>query len=605
MPRHRGFLTTFLSFASLLTLQGAVLAQSEVGRRLVWQPVQRYLIHRQNDTEVPATGPRRLNSFTSYTHLGTDFGFHGPAEHEIEWLSDHVSVDLRQQPDAWAGMWHSLAGAAKDRDRSMDFMRVFPEPIAAEFQPRVAAVRLVAGGHGRIKLEIKNAAGVLEWTQMVAIDDDTLRVFEFPVSSDSHRDAKLLVWTAEPGGVVRVDGLYLGMEMPDVPWDAYAFLTSYAKLLRCYSARTGFVRDRAHLDDGSFDSVSATGMFVLATAAAAGGPLPIVTPEYARQVMAETHEAVGRLKRAHGLLPHFVVESKDGYRIHPGTEYSSIDTAIYYHAMLLASKLMGERQIESEVEEMVHRVDFQALRLTSGHLSHGLKDDGETLLQHGWRDWGGETALVMLLERMVKPRRHMPAVDHPGHAWQGTGFIPELQSLFHPDFDRDEADANDGVCWRSVRRLMLGAQRAYFPRIMPSGIAAKLGIYGLSAGENEAGNGYHVGGTELPDQSLIHPHYILMSATMAEESDSVLQVLERMEKAGFFPPWGMVENLTSDGASHLPMEGALNAAFEALGAYHLLAKHRAMPDAIYRASLESDFVREGMRLYYEQPSSSQ
>lgn len=592
-------------FCLIHLLAGAVNAQVDGERRLVWQPVQRYLIHRQGGSIVPLQGPKRLNSFTSYTHLGTDFGFHGPAEHEIVWVQDEISVNLRQQPDAWAGMWHSLAGQGNDAKRTMDFARVFPEPILPEFQPRVNAVRLDAAGRGRIKLEIKNAADAVTWTQMVTIDDDVDMMFVFPVASGSHHDAKFLVWTAEPGSDVRVDGIYLGMEMPGVAWDVYAFLTSYAKLLRCYTVRTGFVRDRAHLDDGSFDSVSATGMFVLATAAAAQSPVALVKPEYARWVMSQTHEAVRRLEKARGLLPHFVSESGGVSRIHPGTEYSSIDTAIYCQAMLLAARMLGNTVIEAEVAEMVRHIDFQALRLPSGHVSHGMKDDGKTLLQHGWRDWGGETALIMLLEHAVDPSRRIPPVDHPGHAWQGSGFITELQSLFHPDFDSDEADAVDGIRWRSVRRRMQDAQRAYFPRSMPQSLAARLGIFGLSAGENEAGNGYHVGGTELPDQRLIHPHYILMSATMAEKSDEVLQLLQRMEKSGFFLPWGMVENLTADGTSELPMEGALNAAFEALGAYHLLAKHRRVPDAIYRASQSSEMVRAGMRLFFNPSSPSQ
>lgn len=577
-------------------------AHGEAGSRLVWQPVQKYLIHKAGGA-MPAEGTKRLNSFTSYTHLGTDFGFHGPAEHEIQWLEDKVTVHLGQQPDAWAGMWHSLAGQAKHPERAMDFMRAFPEPIVPECQPRVSAVMLEASGRGKIKLELKSRAQEVRWTQMVTLSDNATRVFEYPIPSESHRDAKFLIWTAEPGSEVNVSGLYLGMEMPRMPWDAYAFLTSYAKLMRCYTIRSGFVRDRAHLDDGSFESVSATGLFVLATAVAAREPLSIVKPDYAHWVLAQTHAAVRRLETARGLLPHFVWQLGGEYRIHPNTEYSTIDTAIYCQSMLLAARMLGNAAIESEIADMVRRVDFPGLRLETGHLSHGLKDDGSTLLPHGWRDWGGETALVSLFQRMGQPEAKIPAADRPGHAWQGSGFITEIQSLFHPDFDSDEGDALDGVHWRSVRQLMLGAQRAYFPHAMPQSLAARLGIYGLSAGENEFGNAYYVGGTELPDQRLIHPHYILMSATMAERTADVLALLERMEKAGYFLPWGMVENLTADGKSHLPMEGGLNAGFEALGAYHLLAKHRSIPDAIYDASRGSPMIRSAMQLYY--PSSGE
>ena len=100
--------------ALLVVLSSVFAVQAlDAAERFVWQPVQRYLIRRQADAQ-PVSGTRRLNSFTNYTHLGTDFGFHGAAQHEIEWVRDEVSVHLGQQPDVWAGMWHSLAGRAVD-----------------------------------------------------------------------------------------------------------------------------------------------------------------------------------------------------------------------------------------------------------------------------------------------------------------------------------------------------------------------------------------------------------------------------------------------------------------------------------------------------------
>jgi len=583
----RILLISLLAFASI--------AAEET--RLVWQPVQRYLIHKQ-DMPVQLEGTKRLNSFTRYTHIGTDFGFHGPAEHEIEWVSDEIHVRLGQQPDAWAGMWHSLAGHAKDLSRVMDFTRAYPEAITPENQPRISAVMLNAGGRGRIKLEIKSGTQQLRWSQLIELTDEQPKMHVQPVASELMRDAKFLIWTAEPGADVTVKGLYLGVEVPQLPWDAYAFLASYAKLSRCYTMSSGFVRDRAHIDDGAFESVSATGMFALATAAAAQSPLNVVRPEYARWVLAQTHQAVRKLGTARGLLPHFVWQLGSEYQIHPNTEYSTVDTAIYCQSMLQAAQMLGDAAVMAEIEQMVTKIDFGALRLPSGQLSHGLHHDGKTLLEFGWGDWGGETVLVSLFERMGQPNHVPPLAQRPGSAWQGSGFISEIQSLFHPDFDSDEGDAHDGVHWMSVRRLGLGAQRAYFPRTMPHSLAAKLGIYGLSAGENQFGNAYYVGGTELPDQQLIHPHYILMSATVAEKSGDVLALLERMEKAGYFLPWGMVENLTADGRSHLAMEGGLNAGFEALGAYHLLTKHRGIPDTIYEASRKCAMIRQAMKLYY-------
>lgn len=575
---------------------------AQPAKRLVWQPVQEYFIHR-DETQQVAAGTKRLNSFTAYTHIGSDFGFHGPAEHEIEWLTDEIVVHLGQQPDAWAGMWHSLAGQVRNEKRVLDFTRAFPESITAANQPKISSVMLQAAGRGRIKLEIKSPSKELRWTQIIELNEPNYRMFVHPVASESVKDGKVILWTAEPGSEVRVSSLWLGMEMPGLPWDAHAFLTSYAKIARCYSLDTGFVRDRAHIEEGAFESISATGMYVLASAAAAQEVAGVVSPDYARWILARTHEAVKKLKTARGLLPHFVRRGSDSYQIHPGTEYSTVDTAIYLQSMLLAALMLDEPKVAEEIGAQVRQIEFDCMRLADGHLSHGFADDGGTLLPHGWQDWGGESVLVMLMEGLANPEHRPPPMRAPGKPWQGTGFIPEIQSLFHPDFDSDEPDAHDGVRWLSVRRAMLGAQQSYIPKRWPQSGAARDGIYGLSAGENRMGNGYYVGGVDLPDQKLIHPHYILMSSTLHPKPAELFAVFERMEKAGCFPPWGMVENLEVDGRSYLPMEGAINAGFEALSSYHLLAKCRGVTDAIYAASLKSPHIRRAMQLFYPAAAS--
>ncbi len=589
-----------LLFLILLLNAGTALPVAAAGeevRRIIWQPVQRYFIRRQG-SEQPPQGKRRLNSFNAYTHLGTDFGFHGPAEHEIEWVTDEVKVHLGQQPDTWAGMWHSLAGQAHHTDQVLDFARPFPAAIADLCQPRISQIMLEAGGHGSIKMEIKNATGAILWERLTPLTGDKMVMSAYPLPVEQLHAAKVLVWTAEPGSEVTVRGIHLGIEVRDMPRDLYCFSASYAKLLRCHNLSSGFTRDRAHLDEGAFESLAATGLMLLATAAAADPELAVVTPQFARDVVGSTHEAVQRLKKARGLLPHFVWKLGSEYLIHPNTEYSTVDTAIYTQCALLAQRMLGMKKQAAETLALIRGIEIESLRLPSGHLSHGLDHDGTRLLPHGWRDWGGEAALVQIMQRLAHPGCPVSPSDRPGRAWQGTGFIPEIQSLLHPDFDRDQADALDGVHWKPVRHLMLGAQQAYFPKAMPSSPAARLGIHGLSAGENQHGNAYHVSGVDLTGQTLIHPHYILMSATLDPDPARVLGLLERLEKAGYFPPWGLVENLTADGSSYLPMNGALNAGFEALGAYHLLAKNRRIADTIHEASRQCPEIRQAMHLYY-------
>jgi hypothetical protein len=64
----------------------------------------------------------------------------------------------------------------------------------------------------------------------------------------------------------------------------------------------------------------------------------------------------------------------------------------------------------------VRAIEFDRLRDSEGYVLHGLKDDGQTALASRWEDWGGETALVLLLERMaeVVPKYSNDVVDLSG-----------------------------------------------------------------------------------------------------------------------------------------------------------------------------------------------
>lgn len=586
---------TFVFLTSAL----AGLSPAEPVPRLVWQPVQDYSMRlHPGRSPIAIPGTRRLNSFLSYTNLGTDFGFHGPAEHEIEWSRDEVTVDLTQQPDAWAGMWHSLARLANHCDATMDFGRIYPEFIASPFQPRVSSVMLTTGGTGRLKLEVKAADERVLWERTLELNSAAVRPLAFPVPAQALSAGKFLNWTAEPHSNLTVSDISLGVELPAMDYDRYVFLASYAKLARCYTPSTGLVRDRAHVDDGDLISIPGSGLFALATAAASTDSMSIVPVDFARAIVQRMHGAVSELKAPKGLLPHFLRRHDGKLEIQPGTEYSSIDTAIYYHAMLLAAHMLGQANIADDITARIRDIDFAALRKRQGHVGHGLETDGEKPLPSFWIDWGGETALVMILQHIADDKAQMPVIVRSGKVSGGTGFIAELQSLFYPDFDFDRADIAHGVNWSVVRKEHLRIQRAFFAEHDSGCFAARLGMYGLSAGENEFGDAYYTGGTDLPAQRLIHPHYIVMSGCLSEPTQSVYDLLGRMEKAGLFPPWGLVENVTADGKSSLPMISALNAGFEAVGAYHLTVRHRHERNEIFRASMERPELRSAVKIFF-------
>ena len=147
-----------------------------------------------------------------------------------------------------------------------------------------------------------------------------------------------------------------------------------------------------------------------------------------------------------------------------------------------------------------------------------------------------------------------------------------------------------------VRRSYVNRQRDYFKHL--SGPLERSGIFGLSAGEGRRGMGYLVSGTELTKQTIIHPHYMLMAANDMSDTEAAYASLIALERIGAFPPWGLVENIDTDTGEMLPMLGSLNASFEVLAAYHLMARHREQPDAIYQAVLASSDLKAALQIFY-------
>jgi len=550
--------------------------------RLV-QPVQHYF--------VPLRGP---SPFRRITHLGTDCGPMGPAA--LTWAEGSIRAAPRRDGQ-WAGMWHSLAGLAREKRRTLDLARCYPPFIRDAWQPRCVAIVARARGTGRLELELKAPDERVLWQATARLDSPTAwSELRLPCRPARVPNAKFLTWLTRAPADLSIDSIGLELELPPMPFPERVFLASYAKLARCYAPAEGVVRDRAHTPAGRFDNVPASGMFCLATCAA--WRLGIVDRAFAQETLRRVHHTVGSLPRACGLLPHFISRRAGRYRIHPGTEYSTVDTSLTTHAMLLAAQMLGDRETLAELTRAVRGTQFDKLRDAEGYVLHGLATDGRTPLRHAWRGWGGETALVLLLERMAAGDAARLRMKRTGKVYRGVGFIAELQSLFYPHFSRDEPDAVTGVNWLAARRALLAEQMACLPRHTA---AARLGLYGLSAGEGPRGVGYVANGTRTtPRGSLIHPHYLLMSACLRPPHE-VLRVLEAMEARGLLPPWGLVENVSTDLREHLPMLGGLNAAFEALAAYHLWAKATGRPDAIYAAARASPPLADAVRAFYPEP----
>lgn len=542
--------------------------------------------------------PRSLKDQASghrcYTHLGADWGLMGPAAESMK--LDQGRLMVAAPAGQWAGVWHSLAGLQRESDITLDAEALWPWGMGSAWQSRWVALRMIVRGQATLKVEIKSADGQILWQRRVELSADAQSCLQWNLPSSSLRFAKTLGWVIEPGGRLELESLELGLKHLAADLPSQCLAASLAKVLRCAPAQGGWFKDRAHWPDGAMASVSATGLAVLSMVACAQPPVSILPLERARLAFDAALRQARSSPRALGLLAHFVQGSGADQRIHPGTEFSTVDSALFFHSMLLAAEMLGDQGALSQIEAMIGQIEANSLLLKEGWYSHGVLEDRRTMLPHVWADWGGETALVNCLMAMAGGPQPRPA-RRPGQVWQGVGFIGEIQSLLHPDFNQAKPDALDRVNWLEARRALLAQQRMAVLSLWPQSPVAEAGVFGLSAGEALGGDAYSVNGSARGEAAELHPHYLLMAWALAGPP-SLLPTLGTMRLRGWFAGWGLVESLSSQGDRVQPMQGSLNGAMEALAAYHAWCQLRRIEDKVFAASLRQGLIRRGLRWYY-------
>jgi hypothetical protein len=418
---------------------------------------------------------------------------------------------------------------------------------------------------------------------------------------------------------IRRDGFILAV--PRVASPLRFFLKSVAKLGWSYyeTGRYALVKDKADSPAGELDSIPASGMYALALSAAQTEHL--VSRDEAIRVLRMIHDTVKDrtvMPRAYGILPHFVRWKKNRYV--SVAEYSTVDTALYYHSMLIASEILGQSDVASELRKEIEEMNFVSLTVghgpNKGFITMGVERDGKTIMENSvWNFWGGESALVLLLEKMSGERPEFPVPADPdragstGNVFEGRGFIAEIQSLFYPQFNSDRPDKLTGQYWLMKRRQLLRDQVESTVRYFPGSKAAEDGLYGYSCGEvnkslgsgcgNYCENGIRDGKNRpVKPRPVIFPHYIMMSSQASKDPAEQVHELKILEREGLFPPWGLVESCNVDLTASLPMMGSLNASFEAISAYHLLCRIEGRPDVIYSAASSMPFLKRAMEIFY-------
>lgn len=554
-----------------------------------WQPVTDYSISFPGDR--PDAAPA-INPFENFTHFGTDFGWMGPGQARI----DAHSGTIRTKPEGeWTGAWHSLAGLAMEGERMFDPGDVTGLGGPEAGRAKVTAVTVDVRGSGELRVELADSAKVVRWAKPILLVPGERTRHRFEVRPSELGPLKYVNWVAEPGSSVEVSSIGFDVQRPKMTPEEWLFRISLGKLRRCHDPASGLTRDRAHTPAGVFDSISSSGLHALATAAAAQEG--ILDRETAAAEIRRTSQAMMAMHKASGFLPHFSQRGPDGRaQVHPGTEYSTIDTSIAFHCLRLSATILDLEDVSNSVAQAVAELDFDAVTDPEGWISHGFSQDGTTLLAGKWRDWGGESALVLALEGMVPGREPRGRMDNSGRVFRGAAFIAEIESLFYPDFDSTVPDVISGVVWPSARRDLYERQARYVVENWPDTAAARLGLFGLSGGERGMpGAGYTASGPDIPKLRWLHPHAMIMELGLTGRADLATGI-RNLDRAGILFPQGLPENIEVGGALHNPMQGSLNAGFEAVSAYH--GWRRGENDVIDEASRRDPMLRAGIHRFW-------
>jgi len=575
-----------LLFIGISSLQ---LIGEAVGLETAWQPVTDYSISFPGDR--PDAAPA-INPFENFTHFGTDFGWMGPGQNRI----DARSGVIRTKPDGeWTGAWHSLAGLALEGDRNFDPTDVTGLGGPTEKRAKVLAVTVDARGTGELRVELSDSGKMVRWARpMVLVPGERTR-HRFEVAAGELGALKYINWVAEPGCAVEVSAVGFEVERPEMSQEEWLFRISMGKLRRCHDPASGLTRDRAHTPAGVFDSVTSTGLHALASAAAAQEG--ILDKERVAVEIRRTAQSILGMQKAAGFLPHFTRRTPDGRpEIHPGTEYSTVDTAIALQSLRLAAGILDLQDVSTAMAQSVAELNFDLLTDSEGWIGHGFAQDGTTPLAAQWRDWGGETAIVLALEAMVPGREPRGRMEPGGRVFRGAAFISEIESLFYPDFDRAAPDLISGTVWPAARRDLFERQARYVVENWPDSAAARVGIFGLSGGEaGMPGAGYAANGVDVPGIRWLHPHAMIMGLALTNRM-GLVDGIRRIERAGLLFPQGLPENAEVGLVLHNPMQGSLNAGFEALAAYH--GWRRGDNDVIDDTSRRDPMMRAGIRRFW-------
>lgn len=568
---------------------------------IVSEPASSRTIHILMDDFKPQ--PYQGNSVYFYNRLEGDRG--ALNDSMLDWGVGQVKITIAAG-QAWGGMWMSLNHPIRE-GLPIDF-----SPLLPKYQTSITGVEIqIAEGtpHGAFRVELKNGNDLV-WKEQTTLSGGSQTLY-FHLPALQHINHIVFVLDQARGGdyvVLQRVSFTSQMSVEDTATDA--FVWSYGMLLANWNPATGLVRDKAKDASGEFDAIQATGSLAAATAVA--HQLGIIDKADAIQIVNKTGEALlNDAPRYHGLLPHWVKYSSDGKLvIVENTEWSSVDTVIAVIGLLEAQSALGLDT--SGAEQLLREIDWNNLVMPSG-ISHGYTYNGD-LIPYAWDAFGGESWLVQLAYASAKGQVAPLAYPSPPTA-NGSGFIDELAWLYVPP---PSAPDYWGTDWTSYRAASVNKQISYYPSSYSTSCFARLGLFGLSAGEvpapamvpqNNIYQAYGVGGAFAPTNDgsqhgtfVVAPHYSAMAASLRPEE--AIAMWDWLIANGFFSPMNNVESLAFPEAGNCDpaavewnqLKGSWNLSLQTLGWGRYLAERNGQTPILWQAVETNPLLHKGYAL---------
>ena len=532
----------------------------------------------------------------------------------LYWGKGHVTSAIAVG-ESWGGMWFSLNHPMHE-GQPINFSAVLPAAIVPAYQSRITGVTAVisqAAPDKRFRLELKNS-GNLVWSEEINLAGGS-QVVNFKLEPLGNINEFLWVLDeATTGEYVTVESVTFSATTPITDTAVAAFVWSYGMLLNNWNPVTGLVRDKAHDSSGTFDAIQATGSLAAATAMAE--QLGIIEHSTAVQIVNRIGETLlNELPRYHGLWPHWVTVSETGdLSIVPGTEWSSIDTAIAAIGLLTAQE--GLNLETTGTEWMIQSIDWHDL-LMPGGIAHGYGFDGNRL-PYAWDVFGGERWLVDLAYASAVGQVPPLAYLDPPTA-NGSGFIDEMAWLFmSPPAGIDFW----GNVWGEYRETAVTNQIHYYPTYHPTVCFVRPGLFGLSAAEapdpataSNIYQAYGVGGRfagpndgTSSGTAVVVPHYAALAASLNPQV--AVRMWDWLIDNSFFTPLNNVESLTfaADSGCDVAaiqwnhLKGSWNLALQTLGWGRYLAERAGQMPILWQAAQTNALLSRGQQLLNQRTS---